>query len=420
MNMKNIYKSTIKMVASLVALATLVAMPACNDNPDEYQASSGIPAISYVRLPDALRSDSLVSHAFMGTTVAIVGENMRTIKEVWFNDQQAVLNTSLITPTALIVQVPNTIPEKVSGKIYMVTIANDTVKYDFGVDVPSPLLSTMDCEYVADGGTAVINGNFFLPVDGSTVPEVYFTPNIKAEVISATINKITVKVPAGAGVGPVSVKSRYGTTRSKAFYFRDNRGMILDWDNSNASGGWRSGVIANSNPAGISGNYVRFSGSIDDTKGAGSTWNEDAFSFNLWGTSNSRPQGDLFTIAPAKAVLKFEVNVDKAWSSGALQMIFTPWGTSGTNGYISDGATPRGLWNPWATADKGTFKTNGWITVSVPLTEFKYDHTGKVLKMADPGNFGGLTFFVFHGGIIGTAACTPDICIDNIRVVPAE
>jgi len=44
----------------------------------------------------------------------------------------------------------------------------------------------------------------------------------------------------------------------------------------------------------------------------------------------------------------------------------------------------------------------------------------KVLKMADPGNFGGLTFFVFHGGIVGTAACTPDICIDNIRVVPAE
>lgn len=48
----------------------------------------------------------------MGTTVAIVGENMRTIKEVWFNDQQAVLNTSLITPTALIVQVPETLSRK--------------------------------------------------------------------------------------------------------------------------------------------------------------------------------------------------------------------------------------------------------------------------------------------------------------------
>ncbi|HLP06222.1 MAG TPA: glycan-binding surface protein [Paludibacter sp.] len=418
--MKKTYKSTIKMVISLVVLVALVAVPACNDNPDEYKIASGVPSVSYVRIPDVLKSDSLVTHAFMGTTIALVGENLRSVKEVWFNDQQAVLNTSLITPTALIVQVPNTIPDKVSSKIYLVTASNDTVKYDFGVDVPSPLLNGMDCEYVAEGENAVINGNFFLPVDGSTLPEVYFTPNIKAEVVSVTIHKITVKVPAGAGVGPISVKSRYGTTRSKAFYFRDNRGMILDWDNTNASGGWRAGNIANTNPAGISGNYVRFTGNLDDSGGAGSTWNEDGFSFNLWGISNGRPQGDLFTVDPAKAVLKFEVNVDKPWSSCALQMIFTPWGTSGTNSYIADGTTPRALWNPWSTADKGVFKTDGWITVSVPLKGFKYDHTGKLLKMADAGNYGGLTFFVYHGGVVGTAACSPDICIDNIRVVAAE
>ncbi len=415
--MKNIYKSTIKAVTMLIVLATLVAIPACNDNPDAYVVASGKPTVSYIRIPDVLSSDSLITHAFMGTTIAIVGENLRSIKEAWFNDQQAVLNTSLITPTALIVVVPNTIPDNVTNKIYLVTASNDTVTYDFGVDVPAPLLNSMDCEYVAEGDNAVINGNFFLPVDGSTLPEVYFTPNIKGEVISSTLTKIIVKVPAGADVGPVSVKSRYGTTRSKTFYFRDNRGIILDWDNTNASGGWRAGVIANSNPAGISGNYVRFSGSLDDSAGAGSTWNEDGFSFNLWGVANGRPEGDLFSIDPATAVMKFEVNVDKAWSSCALQMIFTPWGTTGTNGYIADGTTPRGLWNPWAAT--GSFTTNGWITVTIPIKDFAYDHTGKLLKMADPGNYGGLTFFVYNGGIAGTA-CTPDICIDNIRVVPAE
>jgi len=414
MNMKKIYKSTIKMVTALIVLASLIAIPACNDNPDAYVVASGKPTVSYVRIPDATSSDSLITHAFMGTTIALIGENLRSVKEIWFNDQQAILNTSLITPTALIVVVPNTIPDIVTSKIYMVTASNDTVKYDFGVDVPSPLLNSMNCEYVADGGNAVLNGNFFLPVDGSTLPEVYFSPNIKAEVVSATITKITVKVPTGAGVGPISVKSRYGTTRSKAFYFRDNRGMILDWDNTNAAGGWRSGVIASTNPTGISGNYVRFSGSLDD-----SSWNEDGFSFNLWGTANGRPQGDLFSIDPASAVIKFEVNVDKAWSSSALQMIFTPWATSGTNSYIADGTTPRGLWNPWATADKGTYMTDGWITVTIPIKDFKYDHTGKLLKMADPGNYGGLTFFVYNGGVVGTP-CTPDICIDNIRVVPAE
>ena len=34
----------------------------------------------------------------------------------------------------------------------------DTLKYPFGVDVPAPFLSVMLCEYVDDGGTAVIHG----------------------------------------------------------------------------------------------------------------------------------------------------------------------------------------------------------------------------------------------------------------------
>ncbi|MFA6582064.1 MAG: hypothetical protein WCS79_09695, partial [Paludibacter sp.] len=104
--MKKIYKSTIKMVTALIVLASLIAIPACNDNPDAYVVASGKPTVSYVRIPDATSSDSLITHAFMGTTIALIGENLRSVKEIWFNDQQAILNTSLITPTALIVVVP--------------------------------------------------------------------------------------------------------------------------------------------------------------------------------------------------------------------------------------------------------------------------------------------------------------------------
>lgn len=415
--MKKIYHSIFKIVSVALVLLAVVSLPSCNDNPDAYVVTDGIPTVKYVRIPDVLSSDSLIVHAFMGKTVAIVGENLTSVKELWFNDQKAILNSSLITSNALIVAVPNTIPGNVTNKIYLINKNSDTVKVDFGVDVPSPLLLSADCEYVADGGEFTINGNYFLPVDGSSTPEVIFTPNIKAtQIVSFDINKITVKVPAGAGVGPVSVKSRYGTTRSD-FYFRDNRGIILDWDNTNASGGWRSGVIGNSNPAGITGNYVRFKGNM--TADPSATWNEDAFSFNLWGTSNGRPQGDLFDIEPANALLKFEVNVVSAWKSGSMQMIFTSWATSGTNSYLADGTTPRGLWTPWKTT--GSFQTNGWITVTLPIKNFKYAHTGAELKLADKGNFGGLTFFLWHGGDDAKGAdCSPEICIDNIRVVPAE
>ena len=110
--------------------------------------------------------------------------------------------------------------------MYLINKSNDTIKVDFGVDVPSPLLSSMKCEYVADGGVAVIRGNYFLSVAGINQPEVIFTPNIKAtEIVSYNLNEIRVKVPAGAQAGPVAVSSRYGTTRSK-FHFRDNRDLL--------------------------------------------------------------------------------------------------------------------------------------------------------------------------------------------------
>ncbi len=414
--MKNIFKTSIQIFSLLMTLVTVVTLSGCEDYPDAYKTTSGVPEVYYARIPDALSSDSLITHAYMGTTIALVGKNLTSVKELWFNDKKADLNTSLITSEALIVIVPEKIPDNVTSKIYLINAVGDTVKFDFGVDVPNPLLSSMDCEYVADGDVATINGNYFLPVDGSEVPEVTFTPNIKAtEIVSFTLNQIKVKVPQGASAGPVSVTSRYGTTRSTSFYFRDNRGIILDWDNTNASGGWRAGNLASD--GGISGNYVKFSGSLDDSEGAGSSWNEDGFSFNLWGVANGRAQGDLFSTDPSTSVLKFEINVTKAWSCCALQMIFTPWATTGTNSYIADGVTPRGLWRPWEST--GTFITDGWITVTVPLSDFKYTQTGSEIKAASAGNFGGLTFFVYHGGIKGDA-CTPEMHIDNIRVVPAN
>ncbi len=416
--MKNIYKSFTKILLSIVTLGALVFLPACNDNPDEYVITDGVPVVKYVRMPDVLSADSLVTHAFMGNTIAIVGENLTSVKELWFNDQKTVLNSSLITSNVLITSVPTKIPNVVTNKMYLINKSNDTIKVDFGVDVPSPLLSSMKCEYVAEGGVAVIRGNYFLSVAGINQPEVVFTPNIKAtEIVSYNLNEIRVKVPAGAQAGPVAVSSRYGTTRSK-FHFRDNRGIILDWDNSNANGGWRAGVTSDSDPvAGITGKYVRFKGAM--TADPSATWNEDAFSFNLWGTSNGRPQGDLFSIAPAEAVIKFEINVPTAWASGALQMIFTPWSTSGTNGYLADGTTPRGLWMPWKAT--GSYTTDGWETITLPLKDFKFNHEGVGLSLASAGNWGGLTFFLWHGGEQAKGAdCNPTLCIDNIRVVPAE
>lgn len=401
---------------ALFAVASLSLFQACNQEmPGEYIIAEGVPEVYYIRVPDPAAADSLIVAAYMDNTICLIGENLNSIKEIYFNDQQAILNNSFITKNTLFVNIPKTIPTNVTNKIYMIAAVGDTVEYDFGVLVPAPTVSSISCEYAHDGDEATLNGDYFLD-DPNTPLSITMGGNVPVtEITSISKKQVSFVIPEGAQKGYINVTSIYGTSRSK-FQFRDDRGMILDWDNTNANGGWRAGVIRDGDPVeGISGNYVYFNGSLSGEIGA--TWNEDGFSFNLWGTANGRPEGDLFDTDISSALLKFEVNVLTDWSSCALQMIFTPWATTGTNGYIADGATPRGLWYPWL--DEGTYTTDGWVTVSFPLSNFKYDHEGKSLEVAPKGSYGGLTFFVFHGGIAGTD-CTPTICIDNIRVVPAE
>ena len=64
------------------------------------------------------------------------------------------------------------------------------------------------------------------------------------------------------------------------------------------------------------------------------------------------------------------------------------------------------------------YKTDGWITAVIPLSEFNQIRGGGECENAlTEAMISGLTFFVHSGGVDGTD-CTPNICIDNIRVVP--
>jgi len=399
----------------IVVLCAGSVFNACNDDPDKYKIAGGVPEVYYVRVTDSASADSLLVEAYMDNTICIVGNNLRSVYKLYFNDQEAILNTSFITDNTLIVAVPKEIPEVVTNKMYLITKKNDTVTYDFGVQVPEPVVASISCEYAHDGDIAILYGDYL--IDDPDIPlTISMAGDIPVtEILSIEKTQVSFRIPEGSEKGYISVTTLYGTSRSK-FQFRDDRGMILDWDNLNADGGWRSGNLDDTDPEGISGLYVRFQGFMSGD--SGNTWDEDAFCFNLWGVSNGRPEGDLFDTSDLNnMLLKFEVNVVENWSSGALQMIFTPWDLSNSNGYYTDNAYPRGLWRPWGST--GNYTTDGWITVSFSLSEFKYAHDGATLELPGPGNYGGLTFFVYSGGVNGKD-CNPNICIDNIRVVPAE
>jgi len=412
--MKKIKIYTNLTIAILLGTILGIGFFSCNEYPNAYKHTDGVPQVLYVRMTNPASADSLLDGAFLGSTICLVGNNLRSIHELYFNDQKAVLNTSFITDNTLIVSVPAEIPVDVTNKIYMVAFSGDTATYNFKTMVPPPAVNSISCEYAPEGSVATLYGDYFL--DDPNIPlKIDMAGNIPVtQIVSIEKTQIKFVVPKGSLKGYINVTTLYGTSRSK-FQYKDDRGIILDWDNLNANGGWRSGNT--SDVSGISGKYVVFKGSLNGTVG---DWQEDGFSFNLWGTANGRPQGDFFDANNLNNLLfKFEINVVSPWSASAMQIVFTSWDTQNTNSYYGDTSYPRALWNPWKDTPSTSFQTNGWITVTIPMTEFKFGPSGATLQTNGPGKYGGLSMFVWNGGVVGTA-CSPEMHLDNMRVVPID
>lgn len=427
-------KYNMKTIRRFFALTTIAivgfVVTACEDEPDKYKVADGLPTVKYVRITTPSASDSLIDGAYMANTICLVGDNLRSIYELYFNDQKAILNTSLMTDHTVIVDVPRTIPTNVTNKIYMVNAAKDTAAYDFKVLVPAPEVRFMSNEYAKPGGTATIYGDYLL--DDPNVPlEINFPGNVAVtEFLSISKTAVRFVVPEGAELsGNVTVKSIYGTGRSN-FHYMDARGFLFDWDGIKglASGhGWRNGVVSNSTEGiePLDGNYLVFSGNLDNT-----AWpDEDRQSFNYWPepTVGYPELSTLFNAEEWRTLqLKFEcfIPASTPWTTTSLQMIFTSnehvSQANKNNAYIGNDELPRGLWTPWL--ETGSYDTgNEWVTVTVPLINFTYTRYGAAIaSIRDKDSFTGLTFILYAGPQNAGTNGPILMGIDNIRVVPVN
>lgn len=436
-----------KILVALASLAGLLAV-SCNEKPGEFEMTEGIPTVYYVRPVDVASADSLLTGAYMDNMICIVGENLKSVYQLYFNDQKAILNNSYITNNTLLVNVPGSIPELVTDKMYLITAAQDTVKYDFSVIIPGPTISSMSCEYVPVGETATIYGDYF--IDDPNVPFTLTFPNDVpvTEIISLTKNAVTFKVPEGAVEGKVTISTIYGT-QSSSFHYMDSRGMMFEFDGLTnlTNHGWHNRVI--SNEGGLTGNYVQLGDG--STSLNVSSWGDGQFAFEYWCGDWNSPQnitsGDgiaLYNLVDftdfKNMSLKFEMFIPSSnpWSDAAMQICFegvdkvTLSGNPidgydsvlGANAYAFNneannlGSWGRALYRPWVSA--GSYHTDDqWVTVTIPFTEFKYDKDGNVtdnVAQTDK-DFGSLTIFMIGGGVAGVE-CTPIVKIDNIRAVP--
>ena len=429
-------KRYIKNIMLLAAAA--LGFASCEDYPDAFELAEGVPTVDYVRYADR---DVLIEQAYMGEVVCFVGQNLCSVRELFFNDQKAVLNTSFITENTLVAAVPGNLPKEKTDKVYMITKGQDTVSVDFKVMLPAPQIKSMSCEFQQPGTDVTIYGNYF--VEPMTIT---FEDGNGATVTSfknVSMTEVTFTIPENAKPGKVRIQTESGLARSPFSYYDFCGGLITDFDGTTdiVPQGWNfSGTY--SSEGGILGNYVELKSATAMTPDG--AWNED-FKIDFWaGNWNGDPMS--ITSGPGTPIcniidftdfknmaLKFELYIPSSnpWMAGAMQLIFCSTDKAANdswqnNTFVHSSATDggldlcRGLYRPWETT--GSFDTGDkWITVTVPFSEFTYnaDGTSGAVPLAKPEDFASFVIWPWNGGVTGTE-CTPVFRIDNLRAVPAK
>lgn len=357
---------------------------------DDSTMSGGEPSISYIRITDPESSDSLLIAAGQGSMIAIIGENLQQVRQIWFNDRQAQLSPNLITATSVITRVPSLIPVSITNQLKLVFPGRDTLFYDFRVAIGEPQITSMVSEYVNAGGIARIRGQYFYEPLTVTFPG-----GVTGEVVDVEDEMIEVIVPEGAQSGPITVTNNFGESESD-FWFRDNRNIIGGFEGTEDAdfSGWWHGkdFIVSSDPdiPAINNQFIRINRELAE-------WGW----FEMWvgngGTileETSNIPADAFD-NPDKYSLKFEINTLESLTGARIHMYMGPDmpGERGTN-Y---------MWEP-------NLHTEGqWETVSIPWNTFL-----AASPTLDYNPNGYQISFHFSGPL----AVNAQFGLDNVRVVP--
>lgn len=357
---------------------------ACDDN------EVGQPRIDYVRVTDPASSDSLLVIAAQGQMVAIMGENLGSATQLWFNDQPATLTATFVTDRSIIARVPSQIPETINNKLTLVFANGSSLEYNFSLDISKPVVDRMKSEYVNTGDVATFYGDFFYePIT------VTFTGGVQAEIKSIDDQTIAVTVPDGAQPGPVTIASNFGSTETD-FWFRDNRNIFASFDVPLVNSVWQgpSSIFATDpDIEPVNGKFIRVNKPI-------LAWQY----FELYGGPREGDVGQEAKSIPAEATinpggysLKFEINTLEELTGANMRLHLG----NANNGELADArAEHYYLWEV-------NLNTNGeWQTITIPFED--------VYKGFVASTEGYSMFIVFQG----PNAVKHNFALDNMRVVP--
>jgi hypothetical protein len=402
----------------LLVLAGLIPV-ACK------KSGSGVPVITHVRAVDSTARDSFFVKAYPGTLIVIQGANFDGLEHVYFNGYDAPFNVALLSSNNIVITIPTDAPtapplSSVPNTIKVVT-SHGSANYTFTLVLTPPVITAVSNENAAAGVSLVIKGSNFYGIS-----KIVFPGGIAASTYSVdSVTQITVTVPAGITSGDsLRVYGTFGSA-SSPFIFDNwlslSTGFLANFDGTtdqwsppanNPYYGWSQqqwvGTLVTDPtvfPNGT-GNCVEINPAGLKLKGDNSWW-QDA---NAIITNTATwPSGSIGNYA-----LKFEANVSN-WSAGSIWI-----GTTFPNwAFLAQYA-------PWKTVSGGKYSSNGWVTVTLPLTSFLsatsnvYTSTGtgaSSISGLQNGGGGMLMIMYANDGTTTIPGGTFAMGIDNVRIV---
>ncbi|MDR6944732.1 glycan-binding surface protein [Mucilaginibacter pocheonensis] len=384
----------------MVILAGIVFMSS-SCKKDGTTKGSGNPVITGIRAYKASPHDSVLTKANPGDYVVLQGSHLTGITAVYFDGTKAAVNTALGSDVNFPVVIPANIPFATVTNdqlnTIVVTTATGTVTYKFPITAPAPHITAISNEMANAGDVITLSGTGLFALTSVTFPG-----NIAATTFNggADGSQAMVTVPAGVTTsGPLVVTTKYGTSTSvKDAVLNDNADVLLNFDDKNGFTPWSAlplVVSSVSNPA-IKANRGKFL--YWNAKGitAGSYYVGD-LATPTDGSQLAYPTTISSSEPAANLAVKFEVNIPVGMSSGEID-----FDVNYSHTYA---------WSPWLIngSTRVTVVTNGWQTITIPLSSFPGISTYNDIK-GQPIQL----FYVNNGSGI-----TQDVNIgfDNFRIV---
>lgn len=381
----------------------------------EYTTSEGTATFSF-KLGPAAPTVIAISDVFAqpADSVYIYGKDLVLVKSLSYGGTPITSFKSNLSGSSLGFLMPS--PAPTSGDV-VITTASGIATFKI---VATPTIIGISNENAVANDSVYVYGTYLKGIQSFSfggTPITSYKSNSNGSAVGFVL-------PSSVQTGPVSITTAFGIA-STVYNVNDIAGLgsISNWEwSGNFNWQWWGGATVTSGdpnsgwpsydpkfPGNKSLYMVLKNGSLAPSEG--NTYSNYAILMNgaQWiPTANINDPVENYA-------LKFEVSIPNDWNGGAIDIM------SGDQTYIF-------RWEPWQISATATaaLKTKGWITITVPFTEFR-----KTDATLGEGRGSSLTKFVDLLGPSGNSKCTVYIhnygtsatatgflgAFDNLRVV---